>query len=210
MDYRMPWRSMTPLSPQWGGNLYDFVGYAVDKIQEAWRWDEPEEAERLTAAITPSQLALWAVLNADGQVCNGGFSQFFYNSYGELAEEALQGFRLLGMPEYAAIFEQAYDAFGTRPIPKDREQRITMLDAMAEDEPDEDDDAAPADPDVPQMLAHYSTIAKGTEEKWDALETEYYALIHRKGVPGGYNAAFFLPLAQYIEAHPQEFFLPKE
>ena len=69
----------------------------------------------------------------------------------------------------------------------------------------------PHDPDPGHVraLAHYSAMAKGTEALWGALESSYYALIDREDVPGGYNAAFFHPLAVYIESHPHEFFLPK-
>ena len=208
MDYRMPWRSIEPLKTEWDGDLFGYVEYTMDRVREAWDWDNPAQAKEMTAALTPSQLALWAVLNADGQVCNGGFSQFFYNSYGELAEEALQGFRLLGMPEYADLFEQAYSQFAHRPIPKDRKQRIAILDALTGDS-EEGDAVQVRDPEVPEMLVHYSAMAKGTEALWGTLESSYYALIDREDVPGGYNAAFFHPLAVYIESHPHEFFLPK-
>ena len=209
MDYRMPRRSLEPLDTQWDGDLYAFVEYSMDRVQEVWRWDDPAHAATMAADLTPQQLAVWAILNADGQVCNGGFSQFFYNSYGELAEEALQGFHLLGMQECAAIFEQAYAAFAQRPIPKDREQRILMLEQLGEDEDSDAGASGTAANNAAAMLAHYSALAKGTEELWGELESRYYGFIHRKGVRGGYNAAFFSPLATYIDAHPDAFFLPE-
>lgn len=207
MDYCMPWRSIEPLKSQWGGHLFGYVEYVTANIQDAWKWDDPTHAAEMTASLKPSQMALWAVLNANGQICNGGFSQFFFNSYGELAEEALQGFRLLGMAEYADILEQAYAAFPARPIPKSRETRIALLDQMSA-ESTTDADSPDQDPDVPEFIALYSAMAKATAKRWDALESRYYELIHEEGVPGGYDAAFFRPLALYIESHPDEFFLP--
>jgi len=205
MDYRMPWRSVEPLESQWDGELYNFVDYVLEKLRGAWEWDDPDGAAKMAAALTPSQLALWAIINAGGEVCNGGFSQFFFNSSGELAEEALQGFHLFGMKEYADLFEQAYANFPERPIPKDRDLRIEMLEDMA-DEDDPDGKHAPA---APELLQVYSGLAKATEERWEQLESQYYKLIHREDVPGGYYAAFFRPLIDFIEAHPEEFFLPQ-
>ena len=208
MDYRMPWRSVEPLNSQWHGHLFEFVEYVTVNIQNAWRWDEPEVADEMTAALTPSQLALWAILNADGQVCNGGFSQFFFNSYGELAEEALNGFHMFGMTECADIFEQAYAAFPVRPIPKSREHRVLLLDDMSKASGAEVADT-PHDSDVPEFLASYSAMAKATASQWDALESRYYKFISRDDRTGQYNVAFFRGLVRYIEAHPEEFFLPK-
>ena len=197
-EYFLPKRTSHPLD-QWGGDLYNFVGYPVERIGEQWSWDGEGKDHEIRAAITPELMALWAILNADGQVCNGGFSQFFYNSYGELAEEALEGFKLFGMDEYAAIFEEAYAAFSVRPIPKDRGERIAILDFLSDEETADE---------ATNSIEHYSKLAQGTEELWDDLETRYYSLIHQKGVEGGYNAAFYRPLADFIDANPEKFFQP--
>lgn len=218
MDYRMPWRSVEPLDTQWGGALYEYVDYVLTNIESAWQWDEPAHAKTLAAALTPEQLALWAIVNADGQVCNGGFSQFFFNSYGELAEEALQGFQMFGMTECAEIFREAYAAFAVRPITKDRELRIAMIEQLIDsDDGDGGEETEGGTPESggesvepgSEALQYYSALAKGTEQHWEALESRYYDFIHRKGVRGGYNAAFYSPLASFIEAHPQAFFLPQ-
>ena len=201
MDYRMPLRSAEPLDSQWDGRLYEFVDYVVEKVEEAWEWDNPTVASHLTATLTPSQLALWAVLNANGQICNGGFSQFFFNSYGELAEEALQGFRLLRMEAYAEILEQAYAMFQYRPIPKDREQRIGALADMADAI-----DAGVEECADDEEIDLYCSLAQTLGPQWDELESRYYALIHREGVSGGYNAAFYRPLVDFIEMHQVDFF----
>ena len=195
-------RCAEPLQ-DWDGQLYNFIDYVVAPVEAAWEWDEPAKAAQVVARITPGQLGLWAILNANGQVCNGGFSQFFFNSYGELAEEALQGFRLFGMDDYAGIFESAYAMFRERPIPKNREKRIEILASIADDTGEEE---VEYDPGVPMQLQYFGALAERAGQYWSDLETRYYALIHRKGVAGGYNAAFFRPLVDFIEAHPEEFF----
>ena len=64
MDYRMPRRSLEPLDTQWDGDLYAFVEYSMERVQAAWRWDDPAHAAAMTADLTPQQLAVWAILNA--------------------------------------------------------------------------------------------------------------------------------------------------
>lgn len=181
----------------------DFASYPTKIIDELWEWDAPDKAQSLAARLTQEQICLWAILNADGQVCNGGFSQFFYNSYGELAEEALSGFKLFGMNEYADIFDAAYAVFSGRPIPKNRAQRIAMLNDMIDDEADE---PITEGPDVPIMLQQYGAIATSTAAHWEALESQYYELSRRKGIGRGYHGAFYKPLTDFIQTHPERFF----
>lgn len=164
---------------------YEYSGYAVTRIEQVWKWDEPELAAQLTARMTPAQMAVWAIANADGQICNGGFLQFFDNSYGELAHEALEGFALLGLTEYADILRQAYAVFPGQRIPKNREERIAVLDLVA-----------------PEA----TTRGEGAKALWDALEDRYYALTGKDIGVRGYNAAFYKPLCESIEARAHEVF----
>ena len=60
------------------------------------------------------------------EVCNGGFHQFFCNSTGVLAPEALEGFLAIGMIEWAALLETAMSTFG-RIYPRDRDERCNLL-----------------------------------------------------------------------------------
>jgi hypothetical protein len=62
-------------------------------------------------------------------VCNGGFDQFFSNSTGVLAPEAVRGFRAIGQNQIADLIESAMSAFGSR-YPRDREQRQSLRDAL--------------------------------------------------------------------------------
>lgn len=179
-----------------------YFEYAVCRIAEVWEWDKPQRAAELRVRMTPVQMALWSIANADGQICNGGFSQFFYNSYGELAHEALSGFELLGLAQYADILRAAYAVFPDQRIPKDRDERVAILEALTLD----DDSASPRLQAASNGIEHASAIFKGTEDLWDELETRYYALIHQKIGVRGYNAAFYKPLCECIEARAHEVF----
>ena len=69
---------------------------------------------------------LFAAHWCQAEVCNGGFHQFFCNSTGVLAPEALEGFRAIGMLEWAALLGKAMSTFG-RSYPRDREARRSLL-----------------------------------------------------------------------------------
>ena len=69
---------------------------------------------------------LFAAHWCQSEVCNGGFHQFFCNSTGVLAPEALEGFRAIGMLKWAALLEKAMSTFGPG-YPRDREVRRSLL-----------------------------------------------------------------------------------
>jgi hypothetical protein len=72
------------------------------------------------ALLFGAHLAYW-------EIGNGGFTQFFWNSSGIVAPEAVRGFRMLGMPRSAEIVERAMLHFG-QPFPRDWETRQAMFD----------------------------------------------------------------------------------
>ena len=81
------------------------------------------------------------------EICNGGFDQFFFNSTGVLAPEAVAAFRAVGMPQTAAIIAEAVASLGT-PYPREREERqdaLSVLEALTPDDGGEDDWQSPFD-----------------------------------------------------------------
>lgn len=60
------------------------------------------------------------------EVCNGGFTQFFSNSTGVLAPEAVEGFVAIGQPGLASAVQRAMDMPGS-PYQRDRRARWTQL-----------------------------------------------------------------------------------
>lgn len=67
----------------------------------------------------------------EAEVNNGGFSQFFYNSAGDVTNELVSSFEAIGAIKTAAICQQAVDAFGCD-VPTDRDEREELLDTMGD------------------------------------------------------------------------------
>lgn len=76
--------------------------------------------------VTEKQKVLFAAHWAQSEILNGGLSQFFSNSTGILAPEAVEAFLKLGMPKCALAMENAMSFFGET-YPRDREARENKL-----------------------------------------------------------------------------------
>jgi hypothetical protein len=71
--------------------------------------------------LTRGQRALVAVHCCISEVLNGGVHQFLTNPTGVLADEAVAGFRLIGVPEVAAALTDAIGVLGDTPPAADPE-----------------------------------------------------------------------------------------
>jgi hypothetical protein len=69
---------------------------------------------------------LFAAHWCQSEVRNGGLHQFFSNSTGVLAPEALDGFRAIGLAEWTSILEEAMAFFGS-PYPREQAARLELL-----------------------------------------------------------------------------------
>jgi hypothetical protein len=78
---------------------------------------------KLPSHVRPIVAGAWC----EHEVCNGGFRQFFWNSTGVLAPEAMEAFQLVGLPALASIVEEASAVFGS-PFPRERDARCGVLD----------------------------------------------------------------------------------
>jgi hypothetical protein len=85
------------------------------------------------ARLTPGQRGLVALLLTDAEIQNGGFDQFFWNSSGELADEALAGTRLFGATRYESILRYATAVYPDGEIPERRSSRQRLLDRHVPD-----------------------------------------------------------------------------
>lgn len=89
----------------------DEIGDAVVQhvhLRAAGSWGR--EAE-LIRTLPPGVRAIYATWLVDAEVNNGGFNQYFFNSSGQYAGEALRGYELLGADEYAAVMRSAIATF---------------------------------------------------------------------------------------------------
>ncbi len=89
-------------------------------------YDGPETFLRQFGQLRPEVGHLFAATWFESEVCNGGLYQFFGNSTGVLAPEALEGLRAIGLPEWVEILAKARHFFGTA-YPRDRTERRRLL-----------------------------------------------------------------------------------
>ena len=57
--------------------------------------------------LTIGQRASYSVWCVEAEVNNGGFNQFYFNSSGQFAQLAVEGFRTFGANKFAALMEKA-------------------------------------------------------------------------------------------------------
>lgn len=88
-----------------------------------------DEYESSIADIPRESLLILSALNCDGEVCNGGFRQFFRNTTGILAPEAVDGYELLGFPGCANALRDAMALFPC-PYPRDRWERHRIIEEL--------------------------------------------------------------------------------
>ena len=88
-------------------------------------------------SLTEPERVLFIVWAAVGQIENGGFDQFFYNSSGNFALEAVSALEAIGAIHKAAVVKRALALFPDSLPPRDRDARIELLDNIAGTE-DED------------------------------------------------------------------------
>jgi hypothetical protein len=117
--------------------------------------------------VTPRVLlaAHWC----QSEILNGGLGQFFGNSTGVLAPEAVESYRAIGMPSVAELLEEAVAWFGSS-YPRDQAEREKRLSDWERANPESPDPFARLEDKFVEAL--YSE-AGGFEAAADA-----YALAH--------------------------------
>lgn len=82
-------------------------------------------------------ITIWAL---EGEVNNGGFDQFYFNSSGHLAAFAVEALTLIGAHQMAALVRDANAHFGPGGPPLDGDERHAQLLAITADHEDLFDD----------------------------------------------------------------------
>lgn len=95
--------------------------------------DDPAEFLEWFRSLTPPQQICFPAQWVCNEVYNGGFHQYFWNSTGLHAPEAVTGFRTLGLDDIAEIVEKTMSVFG-KEYPREREARIEFLDSIEGDD----------------------------------------------------------------------------
>jgi hypothetical protein len=101
---------------------------------ESQMGDDLENEADVLGVATPGQRAVYALDWTTLEVNNGGWHQFFWNSSGALADEAIAGAELIGAHENAAILRQAAAVFPRGRVPEDRAERQRILDSLSDAE----------------------------------------------------------------------------
>lgn len=113
-------------SPEANGGYWRLVGPICEVINI---YDGPDVFLDSYSKTRVEAALLYAAHFCQSEVCNGGFQQFFFNSTGVLAPEAVLGFRAIGQEKVAALVENAMLPFAS-PYLRDREARQSILETL--------------------------------------------------------------------------------
>lgn len=83
--------------------------------------------------LTPPEKVFRAIWELEGDINNGGFDQYFFNSSGDTAFHAVQALTEIGAIQMAGIVSRANQLFPSGSPPRDRTKRQWLLDAMREE-----------------------------------------------------------------------------
>jgi hypothetical protein len=81
-------------------------------------------------ALTTDEQLLVVIWGLEPDVNNGGFHQYYFNSYGDFARGASRMLREIGANNMAQIVDEANAVFGPVGPPDDRDERQKALAAM--------------------------------------------------------------------------------
>lgn len=138
----------------------------VDPIWEAISiYDGDDVFLEQYRSVTLKQQVLFATHWAQSEIRNGGLHQFFSNSTGVLAPEAVAGYRALGMPKCAGVVETAMKFFGD-PYSRDRETRNAALSKYESQHPDDWDP-------FEQLTDDFFDVIDAESGGYEATATQY-------------------------------------
>lgn len=104
-----------------------------DQVEEAFEgvdiYDTYDVFKQGAAKYPEWKIDILAVHWTMSEVVNGGLEQYFTNSTGILAPEAVLGFQRIGKPDLAAALQKAMALLG-EPYPRERMERAERLAAL--------------------------------------------------------------------------------
>lgn len=95
-------------------------------------WKKTEKGDDNFSNLTEAEKVFVYVDMLEGQVNNGGFDQFFFNSSGDYTHEILSAFEKIKAHKTADLIEIAIKAFPISPVPKDTEIRREIMQDLDE------------------------------------------------------------------------------
>jgi hypothetical protein len=109
-------------------------------------WAKTEKSDDDFSNLTEPERVFIFINILEGQVNNGGFDQFFFNSSGEYAHEILFACEKIEAFKTADLVEKAIKHFPTSPVPKDTTIRRQIM----------------------------QNLDEKISEEWDKLDTNFY------------------------------------
>jgi hypothetical protein len=103
------------------------IDYVFEKV--ARRYDQEAQIVRRMSVGIRAIHATWVV---EAEVNNGGFNQFFWNSSGQYAADAVAAFNLLEMPTLAQLMQRAIDTHEKEAIRLAQFKQRGSLEAFSE------------------------------------------------------------------------------
>ena len=94
-------------------------------------YDGPEAFLQSFQRVRKELGCLYAAQFCQDEVFNGGFHQFFCNSTGVLAPEAVEGFDAIGQPQIANLVRTAMALLGS-PYQRERQSRQALLNSLSD------------------------------------------------------------------------------
>ncbi len=128
-------------------------------------YDGPEKFLSEFGRASQKSRTLFAAHWAQSEIMNGGLGQFFSNSTGVLAPEAVEAFRELGMPKCASTLSDAMRFFGET-YPRDTTKREQIFERFFEENGE----------DAILVLEQEDAMAAAIEEEnggWDEAADRY-------------------------------------
>ena len=200
-NFRKPWPG--PIDKD-QGDLTTYLDDAIDLID--WQWDDPVHATRIAHRCHPWQMGLFAIKVAHGELINGGFSQFLTNSYGELAEEAVCGFRDFELYEFHDLFNEVFSLF-PRPISKNRLERIHIFHKRFDIEDRVFQSVEEWNEKEREREGNISTnVFEMAAPILDPFDDRYYNLIKLSKHDRWGRAGLEVPLSDFVDRHKEVFF----
>jgi hypothetical protein len=114
-------------------NYWDQIEQAFEEVDIYETYDIFKQG---AAKFPEWKIDILAVHWTMSEISNGGLEQFFNNSTGILAPEAVLGFKRIGKPDLADAVQSAMQLLGD-PYPRDRDERVERLAAVTGADADE-------------------------------------------------------------------------
>jgi len=132
-------KSVKKFNALWDTNL-DAIWSIADKNQfliamNGWLCQKCNYGEDI-GKLTDAEKIFYFSTQLESEVNNGGFSQFFYNSSGDFANETVNSLSAIGADKTAKIYKKALMILGSE-LPKNRNEREELLDKILIDAVDE-------------------------------------------------------------------------